>query len=137
MIVMRFARTRNKETTDGSGDVERGEEEKRERRSRGRSIVVLVERERLRDGVCGYLVTDVPQILHVSIIRVLMTDVEGTSYGTPVGILSICLSVCLYVFFLTREKRDGWIVRSGERGAKMKDESFFYPRVHTLSWLLT
>jgi len=106
MIVMRFARTRNKETTDGSGDVERGEEEKRERRSRGRSIVVLVERERLRDGVCGYLVTDVPQILHVSIIRVLMTDVEGTSYGTPVGILSIIgENLCKHRYVVTSLQR--------------------------------
>lgn len=37
----------------------------------------------------GYLVTDIPQVLHVPVISVLMTDVEGASYGTAVRILSV------------------------------------------------
>lgn len=42
-----------------------------------------------RNGMCGYFMADVPQILYISIIRVLMTDVESTSYGTAVGIFSV------------------------------------------------
>lgn len=53
--------------------------------------------------MCGYLVTDVPQILHVSVIRVLMTDVKSTSYGTAVRILSV---VCEYFCNDIHKKRN-------------------------------
>jgi len=37
----------------------------------------------------GYFVTGVPQILHISVIRILMTNIKSTLYRTTIGIFFI------------------------------------------------
>lgn len=49
----------------------------------------------LRNGMRSYLMTDVPQVLHIPVIRVLVAYIKGTSYRTTVGIFSIvCEDLC-------------------------------------------
>lgn len=43
----------------------------------------------LRNGVRGYFMAGVPQILHVSVICVLMTDIKSAFYRTTIRIFSV------------------------------------------------